>query len=163
MTLTGCLPASRIYEALPWRVLILIAGMLALGTAMEKTGTADWIAGELVGFAQGGSARLLIFSLLVITTLLTECVSNAAVAAIMTPIALRTAVLSGIAPTPLLMAVAFGASCSFLTPIGYQTNTLVYAAGGYRFGDFFRIGIPLVVLVWTAGGLLIPVLWPPAL
>ena len=139
---------------------MLIAGMLALGLAMEKTGTASWIARELTVLFRFGGPWLLVAVTLVLTTLLTECVSNAAVAAIMVPVAHGIAELFGAQPYPFVMAVAFGASCSFLTPIGYQTNTLVYAAGGYRFGDFFRAGVGLVVFVWILGSALIPVLWP---
>jgi di/tricarboxylate transporter len=160
MVITGCLPASKVYEAVHWRVLILIAGMLALGTAMEETGAASWIAGELVELFSFGGPHAVLVVTLVLTTLLTECVSNTAVAAIMIPIALKIAPLTEAAPYPFIMAVAFGASCSFLTPIGYQTNTLVYGAGGYRFSDFFRVGAGLILLIWILGGVLIPVFWP---
>jgi len=160
MVLTGCLPPNKIYDAVPWRILVLIAGMLALGAAMQETHTADWIAWELTSLFRFGGPWLLLVVTLVLTTLLTECVTNTAVAAIMLPIALRISTRCEVDPYPFMMAVAFGASSSFLTPIGYQTNTLVYGVGGYKFGDFFRAGLGLVLIVWIAGGALIPLIWP---
>ncbi len=159
MVLTGCLSAGKIYEAIHWRVLILIAGTLALGEAMQSTGTANWVAQGLIDLFRFGGPHLLIFVALVMTTILTECVSNTAIAAVMVPIAIALAGQLGVSATPFIMAVAYGASCSFLTPIGYQTNTLVYGAGGYRFFDFVRVGFPLVLIVWLVLGTLIPVIW----
>ena len=165
MILTGCLPAGKVYEAVHWRVLVLIAGMLALGQAMDVTGAADWIAHHIVHDLDFIGPRGLIIAILILSALLTEVVSNNAVAALMVPVALSLA--SGlqvdgqaVSPYPFIFAVAYGASCSFLTPIGYQTNTLVYGAGGYKFSDFFRAGLPLVLIVWAIGGWLIPVFWP---
>lgn len=166
MVLTGCLPAGRVYESVHWRVLVLIAGTLALGTAMETTGTATWIATNLVNLFSFAGPGILVVVFLILAALLTECVSNNAVAAVLIPIALNVPTqlagvgIDGVSVYPFIMAVAFGASCSFLTPIGYQTNTLVYGAGGYRFTDFLRLGLPLVICIWTLGGLLIPVFWP---
>ena len=97
---------------------------------------------------------------LISAALLTEMISNAAVAAVLVPVALKIATELEASPYPFVMAVAFGASLSFLTPIGYQTNTLVYGAGGYRFGDFARVGAPLVIVIWIVAGILIPILWP---
>ncbi len=166
MILSGCLSAGRVYEAIHWRVLVLIAGTLALGRAMEDTGTADWIAQCLIDIFHFGGPKLMVVVTLILTALLTEAVSNTAVAAIMIPVAIQIAFQLearlgiDVDPKPFIMAIAYGASCSFLTPIGYQTNTLVYGAGGYRFLDFFRLGAPLVVVIWTLGGILIPVFWP---
>ena len=165
MILTGCLPAGKVYEAVHWRVLVLIAGMLALGTAMGTTGAADWVAYQIVSGLDFVGAHGIVIVILVLSALLTEVVSNNAVAALMVPVALSLArgiEIDGVeaSPYPFIFAVAYGASCSFLTPIGYQTNTLVYGAGGYRFSDFFRAGLPLVLIVWTIGGILIPIFWP---
>ena len=167
MILTGCLPAGKVYEAVHWRVLVLIAGMLALGTAMGTTQAADWVAYQIVTGLDFLGPRGIVIVILVLSALMTEVVSNNAVAALMVPVALSIAKgieIDGMeaSPYPFIFAVAYGASCSFLTPIGYQTNTLVYGAGGYRFSDFFRAGLPLVLIVWTIGGLLIPVFWPLA-
>ncbi|MFQ5655737.1 MAG: SLC13 family permease, partial [Planctomycetota bacterium] len=166
MILSGCLPVGKVYKAIHWRVLILIAGTLALGRAMETTGTAEWLAHGIVDIFELVGPRGLVVVILVMAALLTECISNTAVAAVLIPVALQVAAQAGVAagheisPYPFVMAVAYGASCSFLTPIGYQTNTLVYGAGGYRFADFLRLGAPLVLVVWTLGGLLIPAFWP---
>ncbi|MHC4935596.1 MAG: SLC13 family permease [Planctomycetota bacterium] len=165
MILSGCLPAGKVYEAVHWRVLVLIAGMLALGLAMDRTGAANWIAYHIIHDLDFLGPRGLIIAILVLSALLTEVVSNNAVAVLMVPVALSLAgnlEIDGqpVSFYPFIFAVAYGASCSFLTPIGYQTNTLVYGAGGYRFSDFFRAGLPLVLLVWILGGWLIPVIWP---
>ncbi|MEE8143684.1 MAG: SLC13 family permease, partial [Planctomycetota bacterium] len=165
MVFSGCLPAGKVYEAVHWRVLVMIAGTLALGTAMHTTGTAEWIASGLLDLFKGGGPHLMVLVTLIFCALLSECITNSAVAILMIPVALEIPVLmqeSGaeVSALPFIMAVAYGASCSFLTPIGYQTNALVYGAGGYRFGDFIRLGGPLVVVVWILGGLLIPVFWP---
>ncbi len=165
MILTGCLPAGKVYEAIHWRVLVLIAGMLALGSALHQTGAADWIAIHMVTTLEFLGPHGLVVAILVLSALLTEAVSNTAVAALMVPVALSLAKSLEIngasaSPYPFIFAVAYGASCSFLTPIGYQTNTLVYGAGAYRFSDFFRAGLPLVLIVWTIGGILIPFFWP---
>ncbi|RTZ89505.1 MAG: hypothetical protein DSY92_08770 [Planctomycetota bacterium] len=160
MVVTGCISGTKIYEAVQWKILVLIAGTLALGKAMESSGTADWLALLVVDLKPFLGAHGLVVVTLIVASLLTEMVSNAAVAAVLVPVALKIATEVQASPYPFVMAVAFGASLSFLTPIGYQTNTLVYGAGGYRFGDFARVGAPLVVIIWTVAGLLIPYFWP---
>jgi len=160
MVVTGCISGTKIYEAVQWKILVLIAGTLALGKAMESSGTADWLALLVVDLKPFLGAHGLVVVTLIVAALLTEMVSNAAVAAVLVPVALKIATEVQASPYPFVMAVAFGASLSFLTPIGYQTNTLVYGAGGYRFGDFARVGAPLVVIIWTVAGLLIPYFWP---
>ena len=160
MVLSGCLPAGKVYDAVHWRVLVLIAGMLALGSAMQTTGAAQWVADGIQTFSGTLGPHGLVVAILILSSLLTEAISNTAVAAVMIPVALSMATQLEVSHTPFVMAVAYGASCSFLTPIGYQTNTLVYGAGGYRFGDFARLGLPLVLMVWIVGGWLIPVFWP---
>ncbi|MGE4632669.1 MAG: SLC13 family permease [Planctomycetota bacterium] len=160
MVITGCISGAKAYEAVQWRVLVLIAGTLALGSAMVSSGTASWLA-QIVASLQpylGGPGLVVVT--LISAALLTEMISNAAVAAVLVPVALKIATEVQASPYPFVMAVAFGASLSFLTPIGYQTNTLVYGAGGYRFGDFARVGAPLVVVIWAVAGYLIPILWP---
>ncbi|MBC8260928.1 MAG: SLC13 family permease [Planctomycetia bacterium] len=160
MVLTGCISGAKAYESIQWRILVLIAGMLAMGLAMEKTGAALWLAQQVTSL-QGylGSEGLVVVTLIA-AALLTEMISNAAVAAVLVPVSLQIAQQLNVEPHPFIMAVAFGASLSFLTPIGYQTNTLVYGAGGYRFGDFARVGAPLVIVLWIVAGKLIPVFWP---
>ena len=161
MVVTGCISGTKIYEAVQWKILVLIAGTLALGKVMgKKDGTADWLAQIVASLEPYLGAHGLVVVTLIVAALLTEMVSNAAVAAVLVPVALKIATEVQVSAVPFVMAVAFGASLSFLTPIGYQTNTLVYGAGGYRFGDFARVGAPLVLIIWTVAGLLIPYFWP---
>ncbi|MGE4619385.1 MAG: SLC13 family permease [Planctomycetota bacterium] len=160
MVLTGCINSAKAYEAVQWKVIVLIAGTLALGKAMVSSGTATWIAQIVSDLEPYVGPSGLIFVTLITAALLTEMISNAAVAAVLVPVALQIGAQLGVSQIPFVMAVAFGASLSFLTPIGYQTNTLVYGAGGYRFGDFARVGAPLVIVIWAVAGFLIPVLWP---
>ncbi|HIO65046.1 MAG TPA: SLC13 family permease, partial [Planctomycetes bacterium] len=160
MVITGCITGAKAYEAVQWKILVLIAGTLALGKAMVDSGTADWLAQIVASLEPYLGAHGLVVVTLIVAALLTEMVSNAAVAAVLVPVAIKIANEVQADYYPFIMAVAFGASLSFLTPIGYQTNTLVYGAGGYRFGDFARVGAPLVVIIWTVAGLLIPYFWP---
>jgi di/tricarboxylate transporter len=160
VVLTGCLEAERAYEAIDWRILFLIFGMLSLGLALEKTGAAEFIAsGLLRGLGWMGPVAILSVVYLV-TSLLTEFLSNNVVAVLLTPIVLSTAEALGVEARPFIVAVALGASASFATPIGYQTNTLVYGAGGYQFRDFLKVGAPLNVLFWVLATILIPLFWP---
>jgi di/tricarboxylate transporter len=135
--------------------------MIPLGLAMEKTGLAREIAELVVGFAGPYGPVVLISSFYLLTSLLTEVLSNNAAAVLLTPICLGVAASMGIDPKPLLIAVTFGASASFATPIGYQTNTMVMGPGGYLFRDFLRVGLPLNVAMWVVATLLIPMFWPP--
>lgn len=166
MVVTGCISGTKIYEAVQWKVLVLIAGTLALGKAMETTQTAGWLADQVIHLQPYVGPYGLVVVTLIAAALLTEMISNAAVAAVLVPVALKIATQLEVAmgrevsPIPFVMAVAFGASLSFLTPIGYQTNTLVYGAGGYRFSDFAKVGAPLVLIIWAISGMLIPYFWP---
>ncbi len=156
----GCLTADEAYAAIHWRILILIFGMLAIGRAMEKTGAAALIVEQAMTLAAGFGPIAIIAMLYLFTSVLTETISNNAAAILLTPIAIGLAHQLGFDPRPFVMAVLFAASASFATPIGYQTNTFVYSAGGYRFTDFLRIGAPLNVLMWVMATLLIPLFWP---
>ncbi len=160
MVLARCITLRQAYLAVDWRIVILIGGTLALGTAMEKTGTANAIADSLVGWSGALGPVALIAVLYLLTMGLTELMSNNATAALLTPIAISIAHQGGWDPRPFAFCVAFAASCSFLTPIGYQTNTMVYGPGGYRFTDFFKVGAWLSLISWLAATLLIPRLWP---
>lgn len=158
--LTGCLQPREAYESVDWKILLLIIGMLVLGTAMDKTGAAKTLA-ELVakGLEPLGPWGILC-GIYLLASIMTEMVSNNAVAVVLSPIAIRIAEEVGVSPMPFLVAVMFGASASFATPIGYQTNTYVFGAGGYRFKDFVKVGLPLNLILWVVASLLIPVLWP---
>lgn len=157
---TGCLERQDAARAMEWQVLLIILGMLTLGVAMEKSGALALLAGQVGRFAGTVPPIVVLSGLYLLTSALTEIVSNSAVAVLLTPIAIGIAGTLGVAPEPFVVAVMFGASASFATPIGYQTNTLVYGAGGYRYADFLRIGIPLNLLFWAAATVLIPLFFP---
>ena len=160
MVFTRCITLREAYRAVDWRIVILIGGTLSLGTAMEKTGTATAIAESLVGWSGALGPVALIAVLYLVTMGMTEIMSNNATAALLTPIAISIAHHGGWDPRPFAFCVAFAASCSFLTPIGYQTNTMVYGPGGYRFTDYFKVGAWLSLISWLTATLLIPHIWP---
>lgn len=157
---TRCVDIDDVGRALDPGVLLLIAAAIPLGKAMESSGLAASIA-DFVADTAGAHGPWVVLSVLyLLTSTLTEVLSNNAAAVLLTPITLSIAARLGIDPKPLLVAIAFGSSASFATPIGYQTNTLVMGPGNYRFGDFARIGIPLNLLLWITATLLIPLFWP---
>lgn len=160
MVLAGCLRADEIYDAIDWRVIILLAGVLPLGIALTSSGAAQAVAAQAMALVGGAGPVAALAVVYLLTSLLTEAMSNNACAVLMAPIAVATAQGLGVDPTPFLVAVAFAASTSFATPVGYQTNTMVYNAGGYRFGDFVRIGVPLNLLFAVVAIVLIPMFWP---
>lgn len=162
---TGCLTTREAYESIEWPMLFLIFGMLAMGLAMESTGAAAWLAGHVVDgvnhvAAPEYKALVMLTAVYGITMVLTELLSNNAVAALMLPIVIGIAQGMGVDSRPFIVAVMFAASLAFATPIGYQTNTYVYGIGGYRFSDFVKIGLPLNFLCWLLAILIIPRVWP---
>ncbi len=156
----GCLESDEAYAAVHWSILMLILGMLALGLAMEKTGAARLIVENVALLVAGLGPLAVLSGVYLLTSVLTEVMSNNAVAVLLTPIAAGLAVQLGVDPRPFVVAVMFAASASFATPIGYQTNTFVYSAGGYRFTDFLKVGVPLNLLLWAAATVIIPLFWP---
>ncbi len=160
MVLIGCITLEEAYGAIDWSVIMLLAGVLTLGVAMEKTGAARLIAGVMITTVGPWGPVALVAAFFLLTSVLTQAMSNNATAALLTPIAIVTAGAFGISERPLLMAVAFAASAAFMTPVGYQTNALVHGAGQYRFSDFLRVGTPLTVICWILSTILIPVIWP---
>lgn len=160
----GVVKPKDAYLAIEWRILILIYGMLGLGMALESTGINQALADHLVDFSAFFPATwqpyLMLIMLYVVTSTLTELLSNNATALLMAPIALTLGANLGVDPRPYVIAVCVASSASFATPIGYQTNTYVYSAGGYLFRDFLRIGIPLNLLYGTVCLLIIPLIWP---
>jgi di/tricarboxylate transporter len=165
LCLTGCIKPKEAYDAIEWRLLFVIFGMLALGVAMQQTGAASWLAQNVVAAVNHivvGPHKPLVMlaSIYLVTMMLTELLSNNAVAALMIPIALGVATEAGLAGRPFVIAVAIAASAAFATPIGYQTNTYVYGIGGYKFSDFTKIGIPLNILCFIVAMLVIPRIWP---
>jgi len=160
MTLSGCLEADEVYDAVDWRIIILLAGLLPLGIAMSQSGAAEFIVANTLGMVSSFGPLVVLAVLYLMALLLTEFMSNAAAAVILTPIGMSTAHLLDVSATPFLIAVTFAASTSFATPVGYQTNTMVYNAGGYRFMDFVKVGLPLNLIFWVLGVIFIPVFWP---
>jgi di/tricarboxylate transporter len=160
VVLTRCLDAEEAYESIDWPILFLIVGMLGLGKSLETTGAAEWVAGHLVANFGALGPYLLLAGVYLLATILTELVTNNAVAIILTPIVITMATSMELSPRPFIVAVMFAASASFCTPIGYQTNTYVFGAGGYRFSDFAKIGVPLNALLFATATIMIPIFWP---
>lgn len=160
LVLTRCISLDEAYAAIDWKVIFLLAGILPLGIAMEKSGAAQLIAGHALGVVGPFGPIAILAVLYLLTAILTETMSNNAAAVLLAPIAFSTATSLGVDPKPFLIAVCFAASTSFATPVGYQTNTMVYNAGGYRFTDFMRAGIPLNLIFWGIAVYFIPKFWP---
>ncbi len=160
MLLTGCLRPNEAMRALDSGSLLLLAGTIPLGAAMEQTGLAQTLVDGLVGAIGVSQPFVFVALFFVVTWILTELLSNNAVAVLLTPIALTLARTTGINPTALIMVVIFGASASFTLPQGYQTNAMVMGPGGYRFVDYLKFGLPLSIICCIAASLLIPLFWP---
>ncbi len=156
----GVIPARRLYDAIDWSVIVLLAALIPVAGAMASTGAADVIANGLLSDIVGGSAIFALVLILVVTMILSDFMNNAATAAVMCPIALGAAAQLGVNSDPFLMAVAVGASCAFLTPIGHQNNTLILGPGGFRFGDYWQLGVPLEVIVLLVSVPMIVLVWP---
>ncbi|MBN2030115.1 SLC13 family permease [bacterium] len=160
MVLSRCISLEEAYKAIDWKVIFLLGGIFPLGMALQESGTAELLANTILQPLVKLGPTAILASLYIITAVLTETMSNNAAAILLAPIALSIAGLLGVSPRPFLIAITFAASTSFATPIGYQTNTMIYAPGGYRFYDYARIGVPLNLLFWIIAVLLIPVFWP---
>jgi len=153
-------PPRSAYAAVDWSVIVLLGSMLPVASAMESTGTADLIARFLIDNLAKGDAVIGLAAMLVATMFLTDFMNNAATAAVMCPISISTASQLGVNPDTFLMAIAIGASCAFLTPIGHQNNTLILGPGGFRFGDYWRMGLPTEILVVSASIPMLLWVWP---
>ena len=160
MLVSGTLKPREAYRSVGWNILFLIFGMLALGRALEATGGARLVVGGIMEVFGGYSPAVVLAVIYLLSSTLTELISNNAVAALLCPIVLGIAEALGVDARPFIVAMMFGCSASFATPIGYQTNTYVYGAGGYRFSDFARVGLPLNILLWLIATFLIPIFWP---
>jgi di/tricarboxylate transporter len=160
LVLTRSLAPRAVYDSVDWPVIVLLGAMIPVGGALESTGAAQLLASTLFALSGELSPRLIMGMVLLLTMLLTPLLNNAATVVIMAPIVIGIARQLGVSADPFLMAVAIGASCDFLTPIGHQNNTLIMGPGGYRFGDFWRLGIFMDLLVLAVAVPLIPVVWP---
>lgn len=162
MVVTGCVRPEEMYRDIEWWVIFLIAFMMPLGIAMDDahSGTARWLAESLVDAVGDLGPYVVLAGLILFTTLITEVMSNAAAAVLLAPIGIAISVGMGFEPYPFLMGIAIGASTTFLTPIGHQSNLLIYGVGNYRFTDFPRVGAPLNALLFVVAMLVVPAVWP---
>ncbi|WP_372423028.1 SLC13 family permease [Salinarimonas chemoclinalis] len=158
--LGSIVPTRELYTAVEWPVIVLLGALIPVAGAVASTGAADAVARGMMGVIGEGSPVLVLVGLMVMTMCLTDFMNNAATATVMCPIAIGIAKVMGASPDPFLMAVAIGSSCAFLTPIGHQNNTLILGPGGFRFGDYWRLGLPLEIVVLCVGIPMILVVWP---
>ncbi len=160
LVLVGCITMEEAYKAIEWRIIFLLAGVLTLGVALERSGAAELLSDALVEYVgPWGGPVVLMSAFFLFTSLLTGAMSNNATAALLAPIAIAAAHTMQVSPRPFLVAVTVAASASFMTPVGYQTNTLIYGPGQYRFNDFLKVGTPLNIMLWLAATFLIPYFW----
>jgi len=158
--LTGILPLRELYDHVEWPVVVLLGSMIPLGAALETSGGTELIAGSLVSITEGLPAWAVLTVIMVVTMTLSDVLNNTATAIVAAPIGIEMAGKLGVDPDPFLMAVAVAASCAFLTPIGHKNNTLILGPGGYRFGDYWRMGLPLEIIVVATSVPLILIFWP---
>ncbi len=158
--LSRCIDADEAFTYIDGRLLVMIFSMLAIGAGLESTGAVDLIVQAIAPQLSALPPFLVVWAIYLLTSVLTELVSNNAVAVVVTPVAIGVAQALGVDPRPLVVAVMVAASASFATPVGYQTNMMVYGPGGYRFGDFLRVGIPLNLSIGLLASAIIPLFWP---
>jgi di/tricarboxylate transporter len=158
--LLRALPLRQLYTAVDWPVIVLLGALFPLANAMQSTGTADLMARGLMTSVAQGNATVALLLIMLVTMFLSDLMNNAATAAVMCPVAIGSAAALGVNPDPFLMAVAIGASCAFLTPIGHQNNTMILGPGGFRFGDYWKLGVPLEMLVVAVSMPLLLIVWP---
>jgi di/tricarboxylate transporter len=160
MVLTGCLTMDEAYRAIEWKAVFLIAGMIPLGIAMQKTGAASFVATGMVSLLGIYGPTVVMAGLFILTSLASQVMPNPAVAVLLAPIAINTAADLGISPYTLMMTVAVAASAAFLSPVGHPANLLVMGPGGYRFRDYIKVGLPLTLVVLVVVMLVMPIFWP---
>ena len=157
---SGVVPIRDVYGSIEWSVIILLGSLIPIGQALETSGGTALMAGALVDLSSGYAPWVVLTLLMIVTMTLSDVMNNTATAVIAAPIAVDVAGRLGANPDPFLMAVAVAASCAFLTPIGHKNNTLIMGPGGYRFGDYWRMGLPLEILVVAVGIPMILIVWP---
>ena len=162
MVLTGCLNMEQAYRAIDWRAIFLIAGMLPLGTAMQETGAATFLAGQVMELLGDAGPWPVIMGLYILTAMATMIIPTAALVVLMSPIVLSAMADMGLQPETAMMAVAIAASASFTSPISHPANILVMGPGGYKFVDYLKVGVPLTIVVFITVMILLPVIWPLA-
>ena len=160
MVLTGCLNMEQAYRAIDWRAIFLIAGMLPLGTAMQDTGAATYLAGQVMALLGDAGPWPVIMGLYILTAMATMIIPTAALVVLMSPIVLSAMSDMGLQPETAMMAIAMAASASFTSPISHPANILVMGPGGYRFIDYLKVGVPLTIVVFITVMVLLPILWP---
>jgi di/tricarboxylate transporter len=160
LVLAGCIKLDEAYQAIDWKVIFLLGGILSLGLALEKTGAAVLVSEIMINSLGGFGPVMVLAAFYLLTSVLTESMSNNATAVLLAPIAFNAAAAMGVDPRPFLMAIMFGSSASFMTPVGYQTNTMIYSVGQYKFSDFLKVGTPLNIIFWLIASIMIPVFFP---
>jgi di/tricarboxylate transporter len=158
--LTGILPLRDLYTPVEWPVIVLLGSMIPLGAALEASGGTDLLAGALIGLSEGLPAWAILAVLMAVTMTLSDVLNNTATTIVAAPVAISMAERLGVSPDPFLMAVAVAASAAFLTPIGHKNNTLILGPGGYAFGDYWRMGLPLEALILVVSIPVLLVAWP---
>lgn len=158
--LTGCVPISKAYKGISWTSVVMIAAMIPMGVALQKTGVAELAANALVNSLGEIHPTVLLAGIFLLTTAFSQTINNSATAVLMAPIAILASTNLAVAPEPFLIVVAISASTAFLTPVGTTTNAMVMAAGNYKFVDYFKVGAPLLLLLFITTILLVPVIWP---
>lgn len=160
LMLTGCVPINKAYKGISWTSVVMIAAMIPMGVALQKTGVAQWAADTLVTKLGAINPTMLLGGIFLLTTAFSQTINNSATAVLMAPIALIAATTLGVSPKPFMIVVAVSASTAFLTPVGTTTNAMVMAAGGYKFLDYVKVGAPLLFLFFITTIFLVPLFWP---
>ncbi|MEH6779862.1 SLC13 family permease, partial [Maribacter arcticus] len=160
LMLTGCVPITKAYKGISWTSVVMIAAMIPMGVALQKTGIAQMAATGLVSNLGAIHPAVLLGGIFLLTTAFSQTINNSATAVLMAPIALIAATSLGVSPKPFLIAVAISASTAFLTPVGTTTNAMVMAAGNYKFMDYVKVGAPLLFLFFITTMVLVPLIWP---
>jgi di/tricarboxylate transporter len=161
VVVVGIVRPGEIYDSIDWPVIVLLGAMIPVGIALETTGAAGLVADAIAAIGRDLAPMWTIALLLIATMFLSDAINNNATAVLMAPIGIGIARGLEASPDPFLMSIAVGASCAFLTPIGHQSNTLVMAPGGYRFGDYWRMGLPLEAIIVVVAVPMIMLVWPP--